>query len=73
MENSVAVDMAREYQLPINRGGVYLVLFLFCSVVRYIVALSANRESVERFIAGITLFPVVFDGYDCVDHLHAHT
>lgn len=73
MENGVALDMACEREFFINFRGVYILLFLFRRVVRYPVALSANREPAERFIACIALFPVVFNGYDRVDHLHAHT
>ena len=73
MENGVAVDMACEREFFIHFRGVYILLFLLCGVVRYLVALSANRKPAERFIACNTLFPVVFDGDNCVDHLHAHT
>ena len=55
MENGVAVDMACEREFCIHFRGVYILLFLFCGVVRYPFALSANRKPTERFIARNTL------------------
>ena len=58
----MAVDMACECEFFIHFRGVYILLFLFCGVVRYPFALSANRKPTERFIARNTLFPVVLTG-----------